>query len=52
MRCLITNETIVKHHVRHISMPAKQTINEIFMLHYLLLNITIQSHSAKNGYCN
>ena len=43
------NVTTVRHPVRPICTPIDQTINEIYMLCYILLNITIQSHSAKNG---
>ena len=52
MRHPMNEKPTVTCHIRHIYMPAGQTINEINMQHYILLNITIQSHSAKNGCFN
>ena len=41
---------IMTHHVRHIFTPIDQT-NKKFILHSILLNVTFQSHSTKQGCC-
>ena len=51
VKCPLTNEMITTHHVRHIFMPIDQTNNEIFMQHYILLNIAFQSHPTNHGCC-
>ena len=38
MRCLQMNEMVTTCHIRHISMPVDQTINEIYMQCNNLLN--------------
>ena len=43
------NVTTMRHPMRHICAPVDQTDTEIYMYHYILLNTTIQSRSAKNG---
>ena len=56
-----TNATTVKHsqanqmittcHMRHILMPVNQTNEKLFISCNNLLNVTIQSHSTKQGCC-
>ena len=42
---------IVVHHVRHIFMPIDQTNTKLFILHNILLKVTFQSPSTKQGCC-
>ena len=46
---LQANNMIMTCHVRHIFMPIDQTIEKLFISHSNLLNVTFQSHSAKQG---
>ena len=41
------NQTIMTHHMRHISMPVNRTNKKLFISHNNLLNETIQSHSTR-----
>ena len=44
------NTTVVRHPEQHTCMPVNQIIFQIYMLCYILLNITIQSHFLKNNH--
>ena len=48
MQTLKSNATVMRHPVRHICTPIDQIIIQIYMLCYILLNVTIQSHVSKN----
>ena len=49
VKCPSANEMITTHHVRHIFMPANQTIKKLIMLCNILLNVTFQSHPTNHG---
>ena len=42
---------IATHHLRHIFMLVNQTNKKLFILCNILLNVTFQSHSTKQGCC-
>ena len=46
LKCLQANETIVAHHMRHISMPINQTNEILFISCNNLLNERFQSQVA------
>ena len=52
IKCLLANETITTHHVRHIFTPVDETVKKYFFSCNNLLNVTIQSHPIKRDHCN
>ena len=42
---------ITTHHMRHSFIPIDQTNEKLFILCNILLNVTFQSHSTKQGCC-